>query len=96
MAKITSKLQVTIPKAIAEQYSMAPGDEIEFVPAGEVIRVVPPGVAPLAPDAATRLRLFDRATTRQRERERQGAAQRARPEGRGWTREELYARGRAR
>ena len=32
MAKVTSKLQVTIPKAIAEQYGIKPGDEIEFRP----------------------------------------------------------------
>ncbi len=38
MSKVTSKLQVTIPKVIAEQYGIKPGDEIEFVPAGEVIR----------------------------------------------------------
>ncbi len=42
MSKITSKLQVTIPKAIADQYGIKPGDEIEFQPAGDVIRVIPP------------------------------------------------------
>jgi AbrB family looped-hinge helix DNA binding protein len=31
MAKVTSKLQVTIPKAIADRYRIRPGDEIEFV-----------------------------------------------------------------
>ena len=42
MAKVTSKLQVTIPKHIAEEYGIAPGDEVEFVPAGDSIRVIPP------------------------------------------------------
>jgi bifunctional DNA-binding transcriptional regulator/antitoxin component of YhaV-PrlF toxin-antitoxin module len=28
MSKVTSKLQVTLPKAIADRYSIAPGDEI--------------------------------------------------------------------
>ena len=42
MSKVTSKLQVTIPKAIAEQYGIKPGDEIEFRPAGETIRIIPP------------------------------------------------------
>jgi len=47
MSKVTSNLQVTIPKTIAEQYDIKPGDEIEFQPAGDVIRVVPPGIAGL-------------------------------------------------
>jgi len=45
MSKVTSKLQVTIPKAIAERYGIAPGDEIEWVPAGPSVLVVPPGAA---------------------------------------------------
>ena len=43
MAKVTSKLQVTIPKRIAERYAIAPGDDIEFVAAGDGIRIVPGG-----------------------------------------------------
>ena len=39
MAKVTSKLQLTVPKAIADQYGIKPGDELEWVPAGESIRV---------------------------------------------------------
>ncbi|MEK7258043.1 MAG: SUMF1/EgtB/PvdO family nonheme iron enzyme, partial [Bacteroidota bacterium] len=31
MAKVTSKLQVTVPKIIADQYGIRPGDEIEWV-----------------------------------------------------------------
>ena len=42
MAKVTSKLQVTVPKAVADRYGIKPGDEIRFEDAGEVIRVVPP------------------------------------------------------
>ncbi len=41
MAKVTSKLQVTIPKAIAHQYGIAPGDEIEFKAAGDMIASSP-------------------------------------------------------
>jgi len=89
MAKVTSKLQVTVPKALAERFGIAPGDEIEWEPAGDVIRVVPARRAP-APDRTRRLRLFDRATERQRERERTGPIERATE--RGWTREELYER----
>ena len=32
MAKVTSKLQVTVPKAIADRFGIRPGDEIEFMP----------------------------------------------------------------
>jgi len=42
MAKVTSKYQVTVPKKIAERYSIRPGDDIDWVAAGEVIRVIPP------------------------------------------------------
>ena len=34
MAKVTSKLQVTVPKAIADHYGIRPGDEIQWIPAG--------------------------------------------------------------
>ena len=90
---MTSKLQVTVPKAVADRYRIKPGDEIRFEDAGEVIRVVPPSaeVRPEMADTATRLALFDAATERQRQRE---AA--ATPEGavsRGWTRDELHERG---
>ncbi|HSE94465.1 MAG TPA: AbrB/MazE/SpoVT family DNA-binding domain-containing protein [Methylomirabilota bacterium] len=95
MAKVTSKLQVTVPKAIADRYGIRPGDEIQWLAAGETIRVVPPGRHPVRLDAATRLKLFDAATERQRRR------QAARPKpiaraARGWHREDLYERGRAR
>lgn len=93
MAKITSKLQVTIPKALAERYGLRPGSEIAFVPAGEVIRVVPGGRSPAPADVATRLELFDQATGRQRRRNTVRARGGA-PASRGWRREELYRRGR--
>jgi bifunctional DNA-binding transcriptional regulator/antitoxin component of YhaV-PrlF toxin-antitoxin module len=90
MAKVTSKLQVTVPKVLAERYEIEPGDEIEWEAAGDVIRVVPPRRKPAA-DVATRLRYFDRATARQREREQANPL--APAASRGWTREELYDRG---
>jgi AbrB family looped-hinge helix DNA binding protein len=96
MSRVTSKLQVTLPKAIADQFDIRPGDEIEWEPAGEVIRVLPPGVAPPALDREQRLRVFDAATRRQAERQA-GAPRRPEVAGdRGWTREELYQRGGAR
>src|ERR1700679_4384839 len=39
MPKVTSNLQLTVPKAIADQYGIRPGDELEWIPAGERIRV---------------------------------------------------------
>lgn len=93
MAKVSSKLQVTVPKAIAERYGIRPGDDIRFEEAGETIRVIPPSARTQKKelDTETRLRIFDEATARQRARE--AARPRARATERGWTREELYTRG---
>jgi AbrB family looped-hinge helix DNA binding protein len=92
MARVTSKLQVTIPKAIAERYGIEPGKEIDWLPAGDAIRVVPPAGRRKRPDTRRRLELFDRATERQWARE---AEREKLPTGdeRGWTREGLYQRG---
>ena len=94
MSKVTSKLQLTLPKALAVQYGIQPGDDVLFESAGEVIRMVPEGAdrAPDSLDVEARLRLFDAATARQEARQ---AERRARGQSsRGWTREELYERGR--
>ena len=68
-----------------------PGDDIHFEEAGEIMRLVPANVG--APreglDVEARLRLFDAATERQRNREG------GRASSRDWTREELYERGHA-
>jgi len=97
MAKVTSKLQVTIPKRIAERYAIAPGDNLEFVAAGDGIRIVPAGKSgPAKLSVAERSRLFRDASGRQRAREKTMKLP-SRPSGsRGWTREELYARGKPR
>ncbi len=92
MSKVTSKLQVTLPKTIADQFAIRPGDEILWEPAGDVIRVVPPGAAPAALDREQRLRIFDAATSRQAERQVGSHQHPAAGGGRGWTREELYQR----
>src|SRR6267142_5064542 len=96
MAKVTSKLQLTLPKAIADQYKIRPGDDLDWLPAGEAIRVVKREAEAVAPATTEeRLRLFDQATARQRAREarsRKKVPARG-SEGRGWTREELYERG---
>jgi AbrB family looped-hinge helix DNA binding protein len=94
MSKVTSKLQVTIPKAIAERYSIVPGDELEWEPTAEFVRIVPSKKKRHAVlDARARLRLFDAATKRQRDREVEEPRQADSAHDRGWTREELYERG---
>ncbi len=89
---MTSKLQVTVPKALARRYHIEPGDEIQWEAAGDAIRVAPARRRPT--DPARRIGLFDQATGRQRERERKAAF--AAASERGWSREDLYARGRHR
>jgi AbrB family looped-hinge helix DNA binding protein len=97
MSRVTSKLQVTIPKVIAERYGICPGDEIDWVPAGDAIRVVPPArrMPRSADSRARRLALFDQATERQLERQN-GKTRHRRVTDRGWRREDLYGRGRTR
>jgi bifunctional DNA-binding transcriptional regulator/antitoxin component of YhaV-PrlF toxin-antitoxin module len=73
MSKVTSTLQLTVRKAIADQYGIHPGDELEWIPAGDVIRVVPPGRIRKVEQVRSleeRMRWFDAATKRQQTRER--------------------------
>jgi len=93
MAKVTSKLQVTIPKHIADEYGIAPGDEIDFVPAGDSIRVILPRQRPRSLlSLEERLRLFDESTARQREREKLMVLPKDPPAERDWKRADLYTR----
>ena len=99
MAKVTSKLQVTVPKVIAEQYGIRPGDDIEWVPAGDAVRVRKVLSHPRSQAAsatARRLELFDLATQRQKARQAKTRTQRPPAHDRGWQREDLYDRGGAR
>ena len=88
---MTSKLQVTVPKAIADRYRIKPGDEIVWMEAGDSIRVHPRKSLPQKRSPAAREHLFDEATARQRTRNEKSAPATG---GRGWHREELYDRGR--
>jgi len=99
MAKITSKLQLTVPKKIADQYGIRPGDEVDWIPAGDSIRVEPVrrrirNRGELA--APQRLALFDANTKWLDElqadqlKEAKAKGTRITRENRGWTREELY------
>lgn len=97
MAKVTSKLQITIPKRLAQQYRIEPGDDVEFVPAGDGIRLVPARSAVVRElSAEERLRLFDEATARQRVREQLFMSRGEPAAARDWTRDELYTRGKPR
>ena len=100
MGKVTSKLQLTVPKTIADQFGIRPGDTLEWFPAGEVIRIVPSRAHKSAEGLGReeRLNLFDKGTLRQRQREaavrrNDGQAAQRRPRSRGWKREDLYRRG---
>jgi AbrB family looped-hinge helix DNA binding protein len=98
MAKVTSKLQVTVPKAVADRVGIRPGDDIEWIVDGQGIRVVHARHRrPLS--LAERLKIFGEATARQDVRNRAWRRRHGAPRrtaGRGWTRSEIYTRGRAR
>jgi AbrB family looped-hinge helix DNA binding protein len=96
MAKVTSKLQLTIPKAVADQYKIRPGDELDWLPAGETIRIMKRLHKADTATLQQRQRLFEQATARQEKRNaafRKKRAGQAQPSNRGWTREDLYDRG---
>lgn len=88
---MTSKRQVTLPKELAEEYGIAPGDEIDWERAGDSIRVVPRTRAPVGLSVEQRLALFDDATGRHEQRWA-GVTLPPTPADRGWTRDELYER----
>ena len=98
MPKVTSKLQLTVPKAIADQYGIRPGDELEWIPAGDSIRVelMRKAKAGHQLTAKERLALFDANTKWLDElqadelREARAKGTRVSRETRGWTREDLY------
>ena len=107
MTKVTSKLQLTVPKVIANEYGIKPGDQLDLVSAGDVIRVIPlksRRSQVRLRSVEERLKLFDQATARQRRREAKAEEVEIPPERppkpheieRGWRREDLYTRGRSR
>jgi AbrB family looped-hinge helix DNA binding protein len=97
MGRVTSKLQVTVPKHIATRFSIKPGDEIDWIPAGDGIRVVTRARRKRegADPKTERLRQFDQATARLRQRKSKAPRNAAAGLDRGWSREDLYRRGRA-
>ncbi|HLW84395.1 MAG TPA: AbrB/MazE/SpoVT family DNA-binding domain-containing protein [Candidatus Sulfotelmatobacter sp.] len=99
MPKVTSKLQLTVPKAIADQYGIRPGDELEWIPAGESIRVELVRHKAKSVHELTvkeRLAVFDANTKWLDElqadqlNEAKAKGSHLTRENRGWTREDLY------
>ncbi len=93
MSKVTIKLQVTIPKAIAEQLGIRPGDEVDWIPAGDSIRVPPSSTLQSRESAGEKLKRFDEATERQRKRQSSTKKRASDVKDRGWRREDIYTRG---
>ncbi len=98
MSKVTSKLQVTIPKAVADAHRIKPGTNLVFESVGNMIRIRLVSARDPSKDLSSRLSEFDAATQRQVERNARLRAER--PElfvgsasSRGWSREDLYDRG---
>lgn len=94
---MTSKLQVTVPRLIASKFAIRPGDEIDWIPAGDFIRVVM-RAPPKRQDGdlrAARLKQFDQATARLKQRKSKAPLAASVGSDRGWTREDLYRRGRS-
>jgi len=94
MTRVTGKFQITLPKKLVDAYGINIGDEVELVASGEVIAIVPAGASKPRLSLEERLRLFDEATRRHSARERLPTSSTS--EDRGWTRDELYDRGRTR
>jgi AbrB family looped-hinge helix DNA binding protein len=99
MGRVTSKLQVTLPKEMADQFHIRPGDSIEWTAAGECMRVVKVPAQPAQTPSGTllkRLLQFDEATKRQARRQRSNTSKQDLAADRGWKREDIYDRGRPR
>ncbi len=90
MSKVTSKYQVSIPKALAEKIGIRIGDELEWEDAAGTLRARVAAIPKAGFSVPERLRLFDAATVRQAKRDRGRRLPRGRD--RGWTRDDLYTR----
>jgi bifunctional DNA-binding transcriptional regulator/antitoxin component of YhaV-PrlF toxin-antitoxin module len=90
MSKVTSKLQVSVPKSLADRYGIQPGDDVQWEAAGEIIRMIPPRRAVPQRTRDERLEIFDQATRRQAQ--RQTRREVSTSSERGWSRDELYDR----
>jgi AbrB family looped-hinge helix DNA binding protein len=87
VSKVTSKNQVSIPKAIAERHAIRPGTELEFVSMGDAIRVTKKTGRQQRLSTEERLKMFAEIW----QRIRKSGTKAKRPKDRGWSREDLYA-----
>jgi AbrB family looped-hinge helix DNA binding protein len=94
MTRVTGKFQITLPKRLVDAYGIRVGDEVELVAAGAAISIVPARVPKAPLSVEERLGYFDEATRRQQARKQPRVRDSAKD--RGWTRDELYSRGRPR
>ena len=91
MSKVTSSLEVRLPEEIVRQFGIKPGDELEWLPEGDEIRLILSSPENRL-SVEERLAVFEESIRLQRAREQKlGPIEPA--EDRGWTREELYNRG---
>ena len=90
MSKVTRKLQVSIPKVLADAVGIKPGDDLVWENAGGVLRVYTEHDPINRRGVLERLRLFDQATERQAKREHAEGLDPATE--RGWSRGDLYTR----
>ena len=94
MTRVTGKFQITLPKKLVDAYGIRVGDEVSLVAAGEAIAIIPATTAKAELPTEDRLRLFDE-TSRWLD-AHQAPVTYGPDEDRGWTREDLYSRGRPR
>ena len=90
MSRVTSKFQVTLPKAIADLHNIQPGTEIQFESAIDCIRILI-GKSRSTLPLDEKLRLLGEARTRQQLRNK-NFHRTANPVPRGWKRDDLYQR----
>lgn len=94
MSKVTGKYQITLPKAIATACRIRVGDDLHLQAVGDAVLIRRAGAETERPKVSERLAHFDGTTRRLAARRR--PKRKTQAQQRGWTRDELYTRGRAR
>ncbi len=91
VSRVTSKLQVTLPKAIADAHNIRSGSEIQFESGIDCVRIVV-GKSGSELSLEEKLRLLKEARIRQQLRNKKFRHP-TKPVRRGWRRDDLYERG---
>jgi bifunctional DNA-binding transcriptional regulator/antitoxin component of YhaV-PrlF toxin-antitoxin module len=97
VGKVTSKLQVTVPRTVADRLGIVPGDDLEWRVEGDAATVRRTTLPRLTLDERRAILddMIRRDEARARARRGDRPAGRAPRRHRGWTRQDLYTRGRA-